>query len=267
MTSLDLVSRALPKEFEGYRIVQLTDLHFGASTSISHLETCVALANNLRPDLVVLTGDLIQVSRFAAEDKLSVLFSWKRRDWLEYKRKVRDYAVRLSDLFLKISAADGILSVPGNHDHREGLNLLRRSIGSHVSWLVNENKKLQRAGATLGIAGVDDFRRGIIDLEKALGGIERSAVRVLLSHNPDVTTGKDRDFLLQFDLVLCGHTHGGQIKIPGVKVSWTKQKTHFSGLSHHETVPVYVSNGVGYQGIPFRFRAPPEIVCITLHST
>ncbi len=279
------VSRpGLPKQFDGYRLVQLTDLHFGPATSAQHIERAVEITTSLKPDTVLLTGDYVQFSATGLGHKVAKRFNPKAFRWIDYRREVRELAHRLGKMLAPLSPPDGIFGVFGNHDHLEGLGSIIRQLPSSISWLNNSNVAIQRGASKIILAGIDDLNRGKPNLFRALDfalldaservtasamSTEGAILKVLLSHNPDVTIALNSNLIAHVDLMLCGHTHGGQIRLPlfGAPVTRTKQKKHVTGLSYFKDTAVYVSNGVGYGALPIRLLCPPEIVCITLQAT
>lgn len=283
ISHLTLSISGLPKQFDGYRLVQLTDLHFGPATSAAHIERAVEITNSLKPQTVLLTGDYVQFSATGLGHKIAKRFNPKAFRWIDYRREVRELAHRLGKLLAPLSPADGIFGVFGNHDHLEGLGSIIRQLPSSIQWLNNANVAIQKGGSKIILAGIDDLHRGKPNLFRALDfalldaservatGIsaEGAVLKLLLSHNPDLTIALNSNLIQHVDLMLCGHTHGGQIRLPlfGAPVTRTKQKNHVSGLSYFKETAIYVSNGVGYGAVPIRFLCPPEIVCITLQAS
>ena len=280
ISHLSIALSGLPKEFVGYRMVQLTDLHFGPATTASHIEHAVAITSSLKPDTVLLTGDYVQFSATGLGHKIAKRFNPKAFRWIDYRREVRELASKLGKMLTPLTPPDGIYGVFGNHDHLEGLGSIIRQLPSSVRWLNNSNIAIQKGASKIILAGIDDLRRGKPNLFRALDfalldpadrmaseiSTEGAFLKVLLSHNPDITIAQNNNLIQHVNLMLCGHTHGGQIRLPiiGAPVTRTKQSSHVSGLSYFRDTAVYVSNGVGYGGVPIRLLCPPEIVCITL---
>lgn len=288
ISHLEAEISGLPSEFHGFRIVQLTDLHFGPITTESHIARAIDLTNELEPDIVALTGDYVQYSATGLRHTIATRFNPRMMRWIDYRREVRELAERLGKHIDRLQPKLSIYGVFGNHDHLEGIGSIIRQFPKKVGWLKNESKRVERQGATVMIAGIDDIGRGKPNLQRAVdfafldGSLLEEAGRnedkrrladgpppvftVLLSHNPDVTIEANHPLLHHVDLVLCGHTHGGQIRIPGFRppVTRTEQKLHTNGLSFHHETAIYVSSGIGYGGIPVRLFCPPEITVITL---
>ena len=233
---VDLTSDKLKQSL---RIVQLSDLHITRSSSEHRIQKIVDKANSLNPDVIVLTGDII-------DDKASV---------------VQEYFPILD----KLKAKGGVYFVIGNHEYYNGLGQILKGLHqTKIKHLMNEGELI--ADKNLYIGGVPDKSAAMmnpyfsIKIEKAAKKANKQNYRVLLSHNPsivDMITSKD------FDLVLSGHTHGGQI-FPFNFLA-EKANKYLAGLYEVNGAHLYVSRGVGYWGPPMRFGAPAEITLIQIH--
>ncbi len=246
-------SSLLPKAFDGYRILQLSDIHIG--TFLRNRRTInrlVSLVNEQEADMIVFTGDLVNVS---AEE-------------------VIPFQHALSQIYAK----DGIYSVMGNHDYCEygedksNRNVCRnqnvlRYLENKIGWklLLNEHISVQREDDSIYIIGVENISKPPFpdygDLKKAMQGLDRGSFKVLLSHDPSHWR---RGVLRQTDiaLTLSGHTHAGQLKIG--KFSPAKWAYHEWGGKYIEgDSMLYVSLGIGGT-VPFRLGAWPEVNVITL---
>ena len=232
----------LPTALSGTRIVQLSDVHVGPTIHRSFIETIVEQCNALAPDLVVITGDLVDGS----------------------VEELREHVAPLADLRSKY----GVFFVTGNHEYYSGAvdwcSELER-LGVRV--LRNERVSIGSDSASFDLAGVDDhsakrFGEGHgEDLPKALRGRDVSRELVLLAHQPrTIFEAKEHGVGLQ----LSGHTHGGQLW------PWTYlvrlQQPVVAGLARFDKSFVYVSRGTGYWGPPMRLGAPAEIAELTLRS-
>ncbi len=290
LITLEFSVPELPQELDGYSMVQLTDFHFGPATPLAHLRRAIAVTNDLKPDLVLLTGDYVHNDPIGHRHFLATAFSPKLFDWVGYRRRVRMLCEELLTEIEKLKPADGVIGVFGNHDHLEGLHTIRRQLSPAVTFLLNETLLIRRGDSVISIVGVDDYKRGKLDLEKAVDTLYAQALRndaastavvdapdrppppvkaafkILLSHNPDITLHRHKNEITRFDLMLCGHTHGGQIRLPfiGPLTTRTTQKDHTRGFSQFKGVPVFVSSGVGYGLIQLRLNCPPEITLIRL---
>lgn len=262
VTKVTLQTPSLPKEFEGYRIAHLTDLHYGPATNPKIVDQALEIAQSFSPDLFVLTGDFVVAGLTGVWHRLATKIDPKIFRWTEYRRKVRLCARELAPKIAKLSAPDGLLGVLGNHDHIEGLGTIRRQLPPSLRFLINDSTTIERGNARLYVAGVDDYKRGRPNLARALSAKSDGCFsKILLSHNPDIVLSRDSYLLGDVDLVLCGHTHGGQIRVPGwgpVR-SCTRQQDHIMGLTRFAKSAIYTNSGVGHVGIPLRLFCPPEI--------
>ncbi|MBW2279100.1 MAG: metallophosphoesterase [Deltaproteobacteria bacterium] len=223
---------------EGLRIVQISDVHLGAILGRDFAARIVDQVNALEPDLIAITGDLVDgpVSRVAAE----------------------------AEPFADLRARHGVFFVTGNHDHYSGADPwvdVVRSLGIRV--LRNERVAIEHGGDVFDLAGVDDYRGGYAgtssDLGLALEARDPARPVVLLAHDPSTFRAAAHAGV---DLQLSGHTHGGQIwpfrYLVRLAVPWVE------GLHRRAESLVYVSRGTGFWGPPMRLFAPAEITEITL---
>ena len=271
VTTLKLHVPSLPPALQDYRLVQLTDFHYGPATSLSHLAEAVEITRALQPHVLLLTGDYVHRDSIGLRHYLATNVSPSLFRWLSYRRDVRELAKSLGALLATIPAPGGVFAICGNHEYLEGVHTIRNHLGEHIQWMTNRTILLGSSDATLQITGIDDFNRGEPDLQLALTRVsgvptlQPPAVRILLSHNQDITLRQQPE-LEHFDLMLSGHTHGGQLCLPGGRAltTRTKQRKHVRGLSQHQDTHVYVSSGVGFGLLPLRTFCPPEIVMIEL---
>ncbi len=234
---VDVSLAKLPASARGYRIVQLTDVHVGPMIGKGFIDDIVARVNALSPDLVAITGDLVDGSV------------------AEIGEAVRPLA--------GLRAKDGVFFVTGNHEYYSGADewiAFLATLG--IKTLRNERVPLPRG---FDLAGVDDASARSTeghgeDMEKALGDRDKSRAVVLLAHQPRQV---ERAAQHGVDLQLSGHTHGGQIFPWGYLVR-LQQKTYLRGLMNLGDTQVYVSCGTGYWGPPMRVGAPAEITEIIL---
>ena len=236
----------LPEAFDGYRILQVSDLHVGSlGASPSMVSRIVETANAQHPDLIVFTGDLIN-GRLAEMDP---------------------YRQTLASLH----APDGVLAVTGNHDYGEmGRMNEFFSMQREMGWkpLINEHVLIGRGAAQIAIVGVEHTCPkspfvSVGDLKKALKGIPEGCFKVLLSHNPahwrmEVLSKTD------IPLMLSGHTHAAQLKVLGLSPARLMYR-EWGGMYREGEQMLYVSLGIS-GGVPFRLGAWPEINVITLRK-
>jgi uncharacterized protein len=232
----ELAMPGLPAALNGIKCVQISDLHISAVSDF-HQKT-IELAHALRPDIVFITGDLVDV----------------------------DTAVPAAvDLLAGLSPPLGMIAVPGNWDHTAGAVALLQQLlpSSGVQMLVNENKTLEQG---LSIIGVDDPATTHDQLDVAMDGAPGNGARILLAHSPEIANrlGSER-----FGLILSGHTHGGQINLPFLNGAWLHSGNigpYVAGEFDVSGSPLYVNRGIGTSGLPVRVAARPEITQFTLRA-
>ncbi len=231
--------------FEGYRIVQLSDIHARSGVmDRQQLEKVADIANHQHPDLIALTGDYITDHPEKAE-------------------------AMLTNTFRRLKAADGIVAIFGNHDREEkddSIPIERAFAKAKVNLLQNTVYSIDKNGHKLNIAGVDDVFFKYADLPLTISQLPQTGTNILLAHEPDFveTTAATHKFALQ----LSGHSHGGQIVIPFVpRLLPHMARKYVSGHHTIDGTKLYVSSGVGTTGLPqARINCRPEISVIVLHS-
>ncbi len=244
----DIALRNLPAPFDGMTIAFLADSHHGPLNPLEYLERVVIMTNALRPDMVALGGDYVQHG-YAFEGRGSH----------------RHYVWPGIEVLSRLRAPLGCFAVLGNHDYMVDPTETRRALAAHdITDLTNTGVWLERGGARLRFGGVDDCRLGSPLLAPAVGDMTGEDAAVIMTHNPDfVELIRDK----RVDLVLSGHTHGGQVVLPFVGApitsSWYGQK-YVQGLRQGPSARVFVTRGVGTTGLPIRFACPPEVALLTL---
>ena len=229
----------LPAGLDGYKIVQLSDFHLYPFTSIDLIEKTVARTNELAPDLVVLTGDYV----------------------LETAASIFDLAPELA----KLNPRHGIFAVLGNHDHWTEAAVVKQGLAEQGIELLHNRGVLLNESQFL-LAGVDDLWSGTPDIEGALANWREGVPTILLAHEPDFADDFLGDGRIQ--LQLSGHTHGGQVRVPGVGpvvLPRYGQKYH-NGLYQVGSSQVYVNRGIGIIGPAVRLNCPPEITEFVLRA-
>lgn len=235
--------RNLPAELEGLRIALLTDLHAGGGTPLSLIRRAVRLAMRHRPDLIALTGD------FAADN-------------------VTTFQPVL-DALAGLRAPLGVYAVPGNHDYIVGIEQWHEEVRAHpvITDLTNAALMRQVGDSRLCIAGVDDFSEGHPQMSVLPPPDERDFT-LLLAHSPDQAE-RARRAHDRVDLIVSGHTHGGQVRLPwigAVKSAAGHEELYDEGLRRRPWTQVYTSRGVGTVHIPVRFLCRPEVAVLELTS-
>ncbi len=230
----------LPQDLDGVTIAQLTDIHRGDFVSRWQVERAVAMANEARPRLTLVTGDLITTG----EDPLDECL----------------------DTLAKLRAEAGVFGCMGNHEvyARAEDYVEREAARRGIFFLREQSAPLRFGDATLNLAGVDYQRARQRYLVGAEELIKPGAFNVLLSHNPDVFPTAAQ---LGFPLTISGHTHGGQVRVEILRQDLNMARfftPYVDGLYKKNQSAVFVSRGIGTIGIPARLGAPPEVALITL---
>ena len=248
--------RNLPRELGALRIAHLTDLHVGARVPAELLERAVRRAVELRPDLIVLTGDIVH----------------GHPAQIPYARRL------LAPLVTPGASRYGAVAVMGNHDHYAGAALVRHALESiGIRTIDNDRLFLTTRGLSataadapaLCIAGLGDLWMDRTNPTAAFRDVPESAPRLLITHQPDTAELESltRHGAPRIDLMLCGHTHGGQVRLPFLGTPFIPSRhgaKYAGGLVQGPAFPVLVSRGVGMSLLPLRFNVPPEVGAVTL---
>jgi predicted MPP superfamily phosphohydrolase len=266
VTSVEIPVQNLPEEFDGYKVIQISDLHLGGFVNDRPVKEIVRIVNEQQPDAVMFTGDLVSFTT--------------------------DEVYPFEAALKQMSAKDGIFAILGNHDYGEytrwnsqedkDLNdkeLLRfyDRIGWHM--LRNQNSFIKRDSVSIAVIGVENWsktkrfaKKG--DLKKAISGTESTQFKILLSHDPSHWDGEVNTLYPQIDLTLSGHTHAFQLAIESSSVKWSPasmffkewgglyEKDHEDGTKQY----LYVNRGAGTLGYPGRIFTRPEITLIVLRK-
>ena len=230
----------LPKDLDGLRITQLTDIHLSPFLRVRELEHAVAMANESRPHLMLVTGDLITAAGDPLDDCLRAL--------------------------ARLKADAGVFGCMGNHEIYAKTEEYTQQTGARlgIRFLRQQSQMLRFGAADLNLAGVDYQRIGRPYLPRAEKLIAPGAFNVLLSHNPDVfpvAAAKG------FPLTISGHTHGGQVNVEilGANLNVARFFTPYvDGLYQKGDSSIFVSRGIGTIGLPARLGAPPEVAVLKL---
>ncbi len=234
----------LPPQFDGFRIAQISDIHIEGGDMGADLPAICALVSAQNADAIVITGDYVTTPTEADPDALA--------RGLE-----------------ALSAPMGVWGIMGNHDYWSGPstqiveNILART---PVQVLINQTHVWEKGGAKLHLAGFDDFWAGTRDFDGMAAQIPNGAAAIALGHEPDfaIEVAATR----KFGLMLCGHSHGGQIALPGgIPIHVPQYANKFPrGWYDVNGMRLYTNRGLGTVGIPMRFCARPEISVFTLRA-
>ena len=258
----DLNFEDLPKEFDGYQITHISDIHSGSLNNIKSVEYAVELINEQNSDLILFTGDIVN----NRADELDI---WK-------------------NTLSKIEANDGKYSVLGNHDYGDYVNwkfehekkdnfenLLKIQNEMGFNLLMNENINIKRNKQSISLIGVENWGKGRFkkkgDIDTACNGLNENDFKIVMSHDPSHWDEILKNHKTHFHLTLSGHTHGMQfgIEIPGW-IKWSPAKwayKHWAGLYNENKQFLNVNRGFGVLGFPGRVGIPPEISVITLKKS
>ena len=256
-----LSSKKLPKSFDGLKIVQISDLHLGSfNYAYKKIEIAIEKINNLKPDYIVMTGDLVNN------------YAWELKGW--------------DKVFKKLEAKLGKYAILGNHDYGDysqweseeakkenfiGITEFFKTIDFEL--LMNESKIISKNKEKIAIVGVENWGNPPFkqygDLEKALTDVQDIPFKILLSHDPTHWT---EEVVEKTDVVLtlAGHTHGMQAGFQYKNKQWSPIKykfKHWAGLYEQNNQYLYVNRGLGWLGFPARIGMRPEITLIELKST
>lgn len=236
----------IPSGFDGVKIVQFSDTHLGFQYSIKQFIKLAETINNLQPDIILFTGDLMdEPNKYSHHNQISQVLS-------------------------QLKAPLGKFCIFGNHDHGGYGSNIYHSIMTQANFIIlkNEAKQVKLLdGSFINIIGIDDAMLGKPRLEMAITDVPQDSFKILLSHEPELAK---EAFTYGVHLQLSGHSHGGQIKIPFLGALVTppfadKYKEgfyHITNSSH--SLILYVNRGIGTTRLPFRFLAQPELTVFKL---
>ncbi len=243
---VDLPIKDLPKDFEGYKILHLTDTHCGPYIDPQLIRESIKDSLKLKPDLIVFTGDLVDGHG----------------------------PVKLPDLkypFQDVSAPDGQFLVLGNHDAWRNGKMVRKAVADETPFksIENQNVRISRGKSEIALVGLGDLWTGELNFDKAFRGIPDHMPRILLQHNPDLAEEMPSEF--NVSMQLSGHTHGGQIRMPwgfAPRVPSRYGNKFREGIVQGARHMVYVCRGIGAVG-PWhpRLFCRPQISLLTLRTS
>jgi predicted MPP superfamily phosphohydrolase len=231
----------LPPAFDGYRIAFLTDTHVASFHRRAFFREAVAQTMRFAPDLVLLGGDFV---------------TWERHIPLMAELLLTD-----------LDARDGVWAVLGNHDYWANADgVVAAMTARGVRFIINRSVAIRRGDEAIALLGIDEIYRGNPDVDAAFARVDPRSTCIGLSHHPDVIDQLDGR---RIDLLLCGHTHGGQIRFPffgSVVVPSRHEARYASGFQRAGDVLMYVSRGIGAIP-PLRILCKPEVATFTLRRS
>jgi len=231
----------LPHSFNNFTIAHLTDLHLGTLVSGSFIQGVVDTTNSLGPDMIACTGDFV------------------------HKRNSTEEIDRVWPILAQLKAKHGVYSVLGNHDHWADTNRSLYWLKETGQDLRHISVVIEKGGERLVVGGAGDLWEDDLGIDKAFLNSRDNGCRILLAHNPDSI---DQRFNTNIALALCGHTHGGQVRLPflGAPVLPVNNKLYSSGLISTKKTQLFISRGIGWAIYPIRFNCFPEIAVLELQS-
>ena len=231
----------LPTALDGFRIVQISDIHYYPYTTIGLVNRAVEMANQLKPDLTVLTGD----------------FVWHEAEAI----------FELMPSLAQLNAKHGVFAGLGNHDLWTDVEVVTQAIRQEsLPLLVNQGVPISVGKSTLYLASLDDGWSGKPVLSDAMANYSDNAITVLLMHEPDLAPRYAPDERIH--LQLSDHSHGGQVRLPfyGPLVLPYLSWKYPMGLYNVDGLWLYTNRGLGTTNVPLRVNCPPEITELTLVS-
>lgn len=231
--------KKLPSAVEGFKIVLMSDFHLYPYTKIEYIRKVVEETNALKPDLVVLTGDYVS-------DRAEAIFE-------------------LGPVLGGLNATHGVCTVLGNHDIWSSARIVEQGLReAKLSFLKNQAVPIPVGKSNMYIVGLDDGWSGRPDLRGALESVPDESTTILLMHEPDFADRYAQDG--RISLQLSGHTHGGQVRIPGIGALKLPPygKKYDQGLYQVKDMWLYTTRGIGVVAVPVRFNCRPEITELTL---
>ena len=232
VTRADLPVSGLPPSLDGLRIGLVTDIHHSQMVPAADVTRAVALVTSEYPDLIVLGGDYV---------------TWGDPD----------YAGPVAELLGPLNAPHGVFAILGNHDNDRDMPAALAS--QHISVLRDARTRLEIQGEGLELAGIRFWTRKATDIARVLRGTRDTVL--LLAHDPRRIT---EAAALDVPGVLSGHTHGGQVVLPGIGAVARRNFPVVAGLARRENTSLFVSRGVGTVYVPVRINCPPEVAIVTL---
>jgi predicted MPP superfamily phosphohydrolase len=238
VTRHEIIIDDLPPAFDGYRIAFLTDTHVASFMRRGFYREVVKQVQRFAPDVILFGGDFVSFTR---------------------------HIQLLPEILLNgLAAPDGLFAILGNHDYWAGAGEITGILRAHgVRFITNDAVMLARGSARLPLAGIDEIYRGTPDVARTFAGIDPDKPCIAISHHPDIVDiiGGQR-----IDLLLCGHTHGGQIRFPffgSVVVPSRHEAEYAAGFHRIGAVLLYVSRGIGAIP-PLRILCRPEVATFVL---
>ncbi len=237
---LEIESDKISNAFEGIKIIHISDLHIKRSGLRENW--LISTIRSREPDILIISGD-----------------------FFERNEDIEDVKLFIENLKREVNVS--IIATLGNWDYwsgnPEGLTKILEENG--IQLLKNQNIEYGRGGDFINIIGADDPYTGQDDIEKATLWLNREKFTILIAHAPDIINHLENE---KFDLILTGHTHGGQVYLPFIGAPWTPTETQYiRGMYETKNGKLYVNRGIGTSTFPVRFMSLPEVTIITLKKS
>ncbi len=248
---IELPVKGLPEAFYGMTIVQLSDFHYSDLCAIP-IRKAVAAVSEIRPDMVVLTGDFVTVPLWS--------------HFLHDRKQSAASADPCAKLLRTLKPPSGMFAILGNHDVNADADWITEIIESNaIPVLRNSSVAIEKGSSRFWLTGVDDVLEGKPDLDAALRNVQAGDAVILLAHEPDFA-----DVAARYPIAvqLSGHSHGGQIWLPGIGAPWLPPlaREYPRGLRKVGNLTLYTNIGLGTIRLPVRLNCPPEITVFKLQS-
>lgn len=251
LVRVEVPLRRLPADLDGFTIAQLSDFHYDDYLAKIPIQAAVEIVNRVQPDLVVLNGDFVTVSYWA--------------DYLHDRKQSARMAVPCAEMLAQLRSRHGSLAVLGNHDVDADAGMVTEALAGHgVTVLRNHASMIEQNGQRLWFCGLDSLG-GRPRIDSALQEVAKDEPVILLVHEPDFA---DRASKYPVDLQLSGHSHGGQVWLPGIGAPWLPPhaRKYPRGFYQVGPLPLYTNIGIGTIRFPVRFNCTPEVTLFTLRS-
>ena len=232
MTNAALPVSGLPPALDGLRIAFLTDIHHSTMVPADDVRRAVDLASAARPDLIILGGDYV---------------TWGDRAFVG----------PVAELLAPLTAPHGVFAILGNHD--DDRDMPAALMAKHIQVLKDARTRLDIRGEALELAGIRFWTRKASEIARVVGHARDTVL--LLAHDP---RRLDEAAELDIPVVLSGHTHGGQVVLPGVGAIARRRFPVLAGVASRDNTWMFVSRGVGTVYVPVRINCPPEVALVTL---
>ncbi|MCP4132950.1 MAG: hypothetical protein GY754_18440 [bacterium] len=241
---LDVECDNLPPEFDGFTIAVISDVHYGFLTPKWWIKMVIKKANKTGANVIAAVGDYVK------------------------RPSLGDFQVHgIWPLLMKLEASDGVYMVLGNHDHWANSSLSLRYLEESGKSLRFGQTYIRKGDAAISLSGAGDNWTERSGIDETLKDVPSDIFRIVLAHNPD--TADDR-YSSRVDLFVSGHTHGGQVRIPGLDNSFLipiKNKGYTCGFKHNRKgEKIFISRGLGWSVWPIRFNCSPELPVLRLRK-